>query len=78
MMTEIIFRIDGAEGVKLKRALEAFALEKGVSTGDLIKPWLRGIAQQIGLDASHEEAYQESALLSAENRAKRENEKRSK
>lgn len=68
-MAKIVLNYEGPEGTKLKRALEAFALERGESVEAAMLPYLRGIAQQIGLDANDDESDQEGSLSKAERRA---------
>lgn len=70
-MAKIVLNIEGAEGTKLKRALEAHALEQGQTVEECLLPVLRGIAQHVGLDANDDETDQEASLAKAERKAVR-------
>lgn len=78
-MTKIVLNLDTPDAGKLKRALEAHALQQGQTVEECLLPVLRGIAQHVGLDANDEEADQEAALAKAErkgNKAKADREAR--
>ena len=51
-MAKIVLNIDTPDAAKLKRALEAHALEQGRTVEEALLPVLRGIAQHVGLDAN--------------------------
>jgi len=56
---------------KYKRALEAFALQQGQSAEEVMEVYLRGIAQQMGIDANDTDEEQEATLAKSERRATR-------
>lgn len=64
-MANLNLKLEGPEGAKLKRSVEAFALQQGVTVEDVFLPTLRAIAQQVGLDANDDETDQEAALAKA-------------
>lgn len=65
-MASINLKYPGPIGAKYQRALDAFALQQGQSAEDVMEPYLRGIAQQMGVDANDDETDQEAALTRAE------------
>lgn len=67
-MAKIVLNIDTPDAGKLKRALEAHALQQGQTVEECLLPVLRGIAQHVGLDANDDEAGQEESLTRAERR----------
>lgn len=75
-MAKIVLNYPGPIGAKYSRALEAFALQQGQSIEDVMEPYLRGIAQQIGVNANDDEADQNASLEIAERRAARITQKR--
>lgn len=58
-------------GAKLKRAVETHALELGQTVEQCLLPTLRGIAEQVGINANDDETDQEASLAKAERRAAR-------
>lgn len=70
-MGNINLKLEGPEGAKLKRALEAHALQQGQTVEECLLPVLRGIAQQVGLDANDDETDQEESLKRAERKGAR-------
>ena len=75
-MAKIVLNIDTPDAAKLKRAMEAHATQQGQTIEECLLPTLRGIAQQMGIDANDDEADQEAALTRAERRAARITQKR--
>ena len=75
-MAKIVLNIDTPDAAKLKRAMEAHALEQGQTVEECLLPVLRGIAQHVGLDANDSTEEQEEALSRAERRARRKSEQR--
>lgn len=78
-MAKIALNYPGANGAKYQRSLDAFALQQGKTPEEIMEPILRGIAQQVGLDANDDEMDQEAALAKAErkgNKAKADRETR--
>ncbi len=67
-MAKIVLNIDTPDAAKLKRAMEAHALQQGQTVEECLLPVLRGIAQHVGLDANDDEAVQEESLTRAERR----------
>ena len=70
-MANLNLKLEGPEGAKLKRSVEAFALQQGATVEDVLLPTLRAIAQQIGIDANDDETDQEASLSRSERRAAR-------
>ena len=70
-MPKLVLNLDGPDGPKLKRSVEAFALQQGATVEEAMMPFLRGIAQQMGVDATDDEADQETRLSHSERRAAR-------
>ncbi|MBK9580295.1 MAG: hypothetical protein IPO40_24785 [Fibrobacteres bacterium] len=70
-MATINLKYQGATGAKYMRALNAFALQQGQSIDDVMEPYLRGIAQQMGIDANDTDEDQEAILSRSEGRAAR-------
>lgn len=70
-MAKIVLNIDTPDAAKLKRAMEAHALEQGQTVEECLLPVLRGIAQHVGLDANDTEEDQEAILAKAERRGSR-------
>lgn len=70
-MTKIVLNLETPDGGKLKRALEAHALQQGQTVEECLLPVLRGIAQHVGLDANDTEEDQEASLAKAERRGSR-------
>lgn len=70
-MAKIVLNIDTPDAAKLKRAMEAHALEQGQTVEECLLPVLRGIAQHVGLDANDTEEDQEASLAKAERRGSR-------
>lgn len=70
-MAKIVLNIDTPDAGKLKRAMEAHALQQGQTVEECLLPVLRGIAQHVGLDANDDEAGQEESLTRAERKATR-------
>lgn len=70
-MAKIVLNIDGPEGTKIRRALDAFALLHGQTVEESLMPTLRGIAQQMGVDANDTDEDQEANLSRSEGRAAR-------
>lgn len=68
-MPKIVLNIDTPDAGKLKRSLEAHALQQGQTIEECLLPVLRGIAQHVGLDANDDEADQDAALSRAERKA---------
>ena len=75
-MAKIVLNIDTPDAGKLKRALEAHALQQGQTVEECLLPVLRGIAQHVGLDANDDETDQNASLEIAERRAARITKKR--
>lgn len=67
-MAKMILNFEGLEGVKLKRSVEAFSMERGQTLEETMLPFLRGISQQVGVNANDDEVDQEDALARAEKR----------
>lgn len=70
-MAKIVLNIEGAEGTKLKRAVEAHALEQGQTVEECLLPTLRGIAQHVGVNFAEDETDQEEAVSRAESDARK-------
>jgi hypothetical protein len=71
-MAKIVLNYDGnPNGAKYKRSLEAFALQQGKTPEEIMEPIMRGIAQQVGLDANDSEEDQEASLAKAERKGAR-------
>lgn len=68
-MATINLKYQGATGAKYLRALNAFALQQGQSIDDVMEPYLRGIVQQMGIDANDTDEDQEATLSKSERRA---------
>lgn len=75
-MAKIVLNIDTPDAAKLKRALEAHALQQDQTVEECLLPTLRGIAQQMGVNANDDEADQNASLEIAERRAARITQKR--
>lgn len=66
-MAKINLNYDGnPNGGKYKRALEALALQQGQTPEEIMEVYLKGIAQQMGVDANDDETDQEAALTRSE------------
>ena len=70
-MATITLKYPGPTGAKYLRALDAFALQQGQTVEETIEPYLKGIAQQVGVDANDTDEDQEATLSKSERRAAR-------
>lgn len=71
-MAKLNLNYDGnPNGAKYKRALDSLALQQGQTPEEIMEIYLRGIAQQMGIDANDDEADQEASLSRSERRAAR-------
>lgn len=70
-MAKLVFNFEGTDGAKLKRAFDSFCMQNGQTGEEVLLPTLRGIAQQMGVDANDTDEDQEATLSRSEGRAAR-------